>query len=88
MKVLELETDNWKLTWVLADPTATRRACAHPWRPLALLPSGPDAVRDPWGLHKFRAAVRPAKITGPPQCDRTNGQFNTGCSKLPKLPER
>ena len=43
------------------DPTATRRACAHPRRPLALLPSGPDAVRDPWGLHKFRAAVRPAE---------------------------
>jgi len=30
-----------------ADPTATRRACAHPWYLLALLPSGPDAVREP-----------------------------------------
>src|SRR5688572_21144229 len=42
-----------------AGPTATRSACAHPRRPLALLPSGPDAIRGPWGLHKFRAAVRP-----------------------------
>ena len=38
--------------------TAARRTCVHLRVYLALLPSGPDAVRR-LGLHRVRAAVRP-----------------------------
>jgi len=38
-------------------PTATRRSCPHPRVYLALLPSGPDAVRR-LKLTRDRAAVR------------------------------
>ncbi len=39
------------------DPTAARRTCVHLRVCLALLPSGPDAVRR-LKLHRVRAAVR------------------------------
>jgi len=48
--------------------TAARRTCVHLRVYLALLPSGPDAVRR-LKLHRVRAAVRPTRsaerITAP-----------------------
>ena len=50
--------------WLRMRPTATRRTLPHPRVYLALLPSGPDAVRR-LKLTRVRAAVRRTLLPGP-----------------------
>src|SRR5262245_22383738 len=85
----ELVTDNWKLEtdrFLFTRRTAARRACAHPGCPLALLPSGPDAIRDPLGLHKFRTAVRPARALGS-VTERTSSVTKYRVPQVPQVPQ-
>ena len=63
----------------MVSPTAARCTCAHLRVYLALLPSGPDAVRR-LRLHRVRAAVRPTRRRRRPpatqQCTRAHARGN------------
>jgi len=63
-------------------PTAARRTCSHLRVYLALLPSGPDAVRR-LGLHRVRAAVRRTASENPKKHQVYYEQVRLGGSKDP-----